>query len=121
MKKLVLTITLLAASNTFACAFYARGAEDYRKATRKVLDTREEKIQDCYEDTLKKDKNAKGEVVLQLLVQKKTGDFTEVKVTGDAPEALKTCVEEAVKGLQLTPPDERDGHGQFTYRFKKKK
>lgn len=121
MKRFVLVSTLLAASGAWGCEFHARGPEDYRKATRDLLETREDQIRDCYEDVLKKDKKAKGEVTVNFTVEKKTGDLKDIKVSGDAPEPLKACVEKALKGLHLVPVDERDGQAEFTYKFKKKK
>jgi hypothetical protein len=120
MKKLLLPITLLVASSSTGCEFHARSAEDYRKDTRQVLETRLPQLKDCYEAALKEDKKANGEVVLHLVVQKKTGDFGEVEVSGDASEPLKQCVKKATEGLKLTPVDERDGHGEFIYKFGKK-
>ena len=123
MKKFSSQLSLLGAalvsSYVAGCSFHARGPDDYRKDARAVLEERGPKIQECYEAVLKEDKNAKGDVTLSFVIQKDTGEFTEIKVTGDASDELKACVEKSVQGLKLIPVDARDGHGEFTYTFEK--
>jgi hypothetical protein len=121
MNKSFVLLSLLAAGTSMACQFHARGPDDFRKDTRALLETREPKIRDCYEDVLKKDKKAHGEVVVRFVIEKKTGDFKDIQVAGDAPDSLKKCVAKAIEGLHLTPVDERDGRAEFSYDFKIKK
>jgi hypothetical protein len=120
MKKLILPITLLVASISTGCEFHARSADDYRKDTRQVLETRLPQLKECYDAALKQDKQANGEVVVHLVVQKKTGDFAEIELSGKADEPVRECVKKALQGLKLTPVDERDGHGEFTFKFSNK-
>jgi hypothetical protein len=120
MNKSFLLLSLLATSTVAGCQFHARGPDDFRKDTRALLETREPKVRECYEKVLKKDKKADGEVVVRFVIEKKTGDFKDLQVAGDAPDSLKKCVVKALEGLHLVPVDERDGRGEFTYEFKKK-
>ena len=56
---------LLVAALLGGCSFYARGADDYRKAVRAVLDTRQKQVEDCYKRTLQTDAKATGKVVVK--------------------------------------------------------
>jgi hypothetical protein len=123
MKNLIIAPVLLIAATLGGCSFNARGPADYKKDTRALLETRDKDIKACYDTLLKDDKEAKGSVVLTFTVKAKTGEFSDVKIADkgtSAPDALKSCVLDAVKGLKLDPPDERDGKATFTYEFKQK-
>lgn len=123
MKKFSPQLSLLGAalvsSYAAGCSFHARSPDDYRKDARVVLEGRGPQVQECYEAVLKEDKDAKGDVTLSFVIKKDTGEFSELKVTGNTSDELKACVENAVQGLKLVPVDARDGHGEFTYTFKK--
>ncbi|HEX2735198.1 MAG TPA: hypothetical protein VHM70_26525 [Polyangiaceae bacterium] len=108
----------IASSALFACTYYARGPEDFRKDTRALVEPKAPEIRACYEKLLKKDEKLKGTVAVQFLIKKKTGEFSDVKVAGDAPDSLKKCVVKVFEGLKLEPVDERDGRGEFVYEFK---
>lgn len=113
---------LLAAISLSACSFHARGPEDYRKDVRKLLEQKDDEIQSCYQKLVKENKKTKGTVVLKFVVKSETGEISDVKVKtkNGASEELSQCVTEAVKGLKLDPPDQRDGKAEFTYEFKQK-
>ncbi len=111
---------LALASVASGCAFYARGPEDYRKAVRKVLDTREKQLEACYKAELKADDKAKGKVVVKFDVEPKTGDITNAKVVEKqttASEGLQQCVLKSLEGLKLDPADQRKGDATFTWHF----
>lgn len=122
MKKSILLVSLLASTSLGACSFHARGPEDYKKDTRALLETRDSQIRECYEKLLKEDKKAEGKVVLKFVVKSESGAITNVKAStkDGASEELSACVTEAVAGLKLDPPDQRDGNAEFVYEFKQK-
>lgn len=104
-----------------ACQFHARSADKYRDATQELLLTRQSQIQTCYDDVLKQDKAAQGMVKINFTVQKETGNIVDAAVDPNgttAPPALGDCVVNAINGLALQPPDQRDGLASFTYEFK---
>ncbi len=102
------------------CSFHARDADSYRKATRELLETRNTDIKGCYDAELKKDPKVAGKVVVKFTVKKETGEIADVTVVekkSDAPASLSQCVVNALSGLALEPPDERDGDAQFQWEF----
>ncbi|HEX2733256.1 MAG TPA: AgmX/PglI C-terminal domain-containing protein [Polyangiaceae bacterium] len=120
MNKLFIPALLLAAAGASACEYHARSPEDYQTATRAVLDTRSAQIKTCYDGVLKTDKKAAGVVVVHFTVTEETGAITGAEVTKDstAPEALGQCIVQALEGLTLDPPDERQGDATFVWEFK---
>jgi hypothetical protein len=112
---------LLAASG---CSFYARSANDYRDATQAVLDTKTGDIQACYDAALKSKPDLGGTVTVHFVVAKSSGKFTNVTTTmagGATPDALNQCIVTALSGLELKPPDRRNGDATFDYEFVAKK
>lgn len=112
------------ASATVACQFYARSPEDYAKETEELVSTKKPQIKKCYDKVLKKDKKASGTVAVDFTVEKKTGKIVDPKVNKkktDAPKSLQRCVLDAMDGLALDPPDQRDGMASFEYHFKANK
>lgn len=101
------------------CSFYARSADDYRQVTRELVDTRTNDIEDCYDVALQTNETVSGVVVLNFVVEKKTGKIMNPTLDpqSTAPEELSKCVLAAVDGLQLDPPDAREGQATFTWRF----
>ena len=118
MKK-VLSIFVLAAVS--GCSFYARGVDDYRADTRSVIETQNKAIKDCYDVELATDASSGGTVVVNFIVEKKTGKIMNVSVDEGqtkASSALSQCVVNAIDGLQLDPPDQREGQATFSWTFK---
>lgn len=104
------------------CSFYARSAEDYRSVTRELVETRNGDIKDCYDVALQTNETVNGTVVVNFMVEKKTGKIMNpvVDPSSTAPEELSQCVVQAVDGLQLDPPDAREGQATFTWKFEAK-
>jgi hypothetical protein len=101
------------------CEFHARSPEDYRSVTRALIETRTSQIQSCYDDALKTNKEAKGNVTVHFFVVEDTGalDKIEALPSSTAPEALQQCVVTALQGLVLQPPDARKGDATFSFEF----
>jgi hypothetical protein len=118
MNKFILPTLLLI--GTSACEFHARTPDDYQTATRSVLDTRSAQIKSCYDEVLKQDKTASGTVVVHFTVMEETGAITGAEVTPEstAPAPLGQCIVQALDGLALDPPDERQGDATFVWEFK---
>ncbi len=117
MKKFLPLIVLLSLSS--ACSFYARGPDEYREATREMLTQRNDQIKSCYDGVLKGNKSAAGTVVVHFTVKEETGMVTGAEVMPEstaAPE-LGQCIVNAIDGLQLEPPDEREGDATFVWEF----
>src|SRR5690606_26773630 len=104
----------------FGCTYMARGPEDYQRDTRAVVETRSPEIKACYDAALKQDKALSGSVIVHFSVAPETGAIQEAMVLPEssAPPALGTCIVNALNGLVLDPPDEREGDATFVWEFK---
>jgi hypothetical protein len=103
------------------CSFHARSTEDYLADTRSVVETQNKSIKECYDVELATDPKSEGTVVVNFIVEKKTGKIMNATVDESqtkASPALAQCVVQAVDGLQLDPPDQREGQATFSWRFK---
>ncbi len=119
MNKLVF-ITAVCASSSIGCSFAARSPDMYRDDTAKLLAEKSGDIKSCYDGILKSDKGASGTVVVHFIVAEDTGVIQNVKADGaksTAPEAVQSCVVDAIGGLKLKPPDARKGDATFTWEF----
>ena len=112
---------LLGGTFLMGCQFYARAPEDYAKETEALLSTKSDEIKSCYDNVLKDDKKAEGVVFVNFKVESKTGKIKEPMVDDEkttAPKELSACVVQAIDGLTLDPPDQREGVASFEYEFK---
>lgn len=103
------------------CQFYARAPEDYGKETEALLASKNDEIKSCYDEVLKTDKKAEGVVAVTFKVEKKTGKIVDPAIDKEkttVSDALSACVINAINGLSLDPPDQRDGMASFEYEFK---
>jgi hypothetical protein len=116
-----ISIVLLLSSVALGCSgsFYARGPEDYKQATRALLETRQADFQACYDNVIKTDPNAAGTVSVHFLVEEKTGKITNPKALPEssAPAPLQECVVKGLDGLALDPPDQRKGDATMVFEF----
>jgi hypothetical protein len=118
MTKFAVIVPLLTLS--VGCSFIARDADSYRDVTRELVETRGTDLKDCYDVALRTSETIGGTVVVNFLVEKKTGKIMNPVVDEaqtDAPAELSTCVVTAIDGLQLDPPDARDGQATFSWKF----
>lgn len=100
-----------------------RDGARYRDDTRKVLEPTRDRLSECYNLELQKDAQAGGKVVVNFTVQKDTGRIVDAKVDdlqSTSNRMLRKCVVQALEGLKLDPPDERDGAATFTWLFRTK-
>ena len=114
----ILGLTALVLSSTVACA--VRDAQMFSDDTTAVMVTRNPQIKTCYDDVLKTDAAAAGNVVVAFTVEKKTGAIIDPQIVPErttAPEALGQCVLGSISGLALDPPDQNEGAGVFTWTF----
>ncbi|HKP56453.1 MAG TPA: AgmX/PglI C-terminal domain-containing protein [Polyangiales bacterium] len=104
-----------------ACA--VRDGAMYRDDTRKLLETKQSELRQCYDAELQKDPKAGGKVVVSFTIQKDTGVLINPKIDdlqSTPNRTLRRCVVDSLKGLTLEPADERDGEGTFTWQFQAK-
>lgn len=116
----VLVGASLLVSSMSACSFHARGPDEYKRVTRELVDTRGSAIKSCYDVELASNPAAGGTVVVAFTVEKKSGRIVGAEAADGttASQALSSCVLSAIDGLQLDPPDRRDGLASFTWEFK---
>ena len=102
------------------CSFHARDAEEYRKVTRELVETRNADVKACYDNELKNNPTASGTVIVNFKVQSETGKVMGAamdEVASSAPASLGECIAKALDGLVLDPPDARDGLATFQWAF----
>ena len=111
--------TLLGTALLTGCEYHARSADDYRKVTRDLLETKTNDIKKCYKALHTADTKVQGTVVVHFNVFPDTGEIKNAEVLPEstAPKELGQCVVDSVNGLVLTPPDARMGDATFTYDF----
>lgn len=120
MRTLILS-TLFVTASALSSGCAARDADTYRTDTRSLLETRNDSIKGCYDVALTTDPNVSGDVVVNLVVEKKTGKIMNTKIDPSrttAPDALGNCIVEAIDGLTLDPYDQREGQATFIWSFK---
>jgi hypothetical protein len=101
-----------------ACSFVARGPTQYREDVDTLIDQRTPQITQCYADHIGGDPPMVGNLVLDLTVSRHTGEVGQVVVVESettVSDEMAECVQLALVGLRLEPPDWRDG--QATYRW----
>ena len=106
------------ALGSIGCSFIARGPKRYEEDTRKLLESNNSSLKQCYDALLKNDQSAQGTVVVKFDVTEESGAITGAEVVdGSAPQGLKDCVVKSIDGLKLAPADARLGKATYTYEF----
>ena len=100
-------------------SFYARSPDDYRTATRALLESKGSNFQQCYQGVLSSTPDAGGTVAVSFVVEEKTGKIITPSSLPEstAPEPLRECVVKGLDGLVLDPPDQRKGLATMTFDF----
>jgi hypothetical protein len=115
------TLTLIAlVLGATGCTFMARSPERYRDDTEALLQTRAAAIKSCYNEARKSFPTTEGRVTVRFTVERETGKIAGAAVDEGqttAPPALHECVLEALDGLALSPPDDREGQATFVWEF----
>jgi len=99
----------------------ARSQQVYAADAGRLLESRNDQLQRCYNEALKTQPDAKGTVTVKFVVEPKSGaikDATVDPARTTAPEALDRCVLDAMAGLTLAPPDRNEGRATFVYEVK---
>jgi hypothetical protein len=112
-------LLLLALSGSSACAL--RSPEMYRDDTRKLLSTKQPVLAACYDAELQTHADAAGKVIVHFTVERDTGRVLNPKIDdllSTPNRTLRGCVLDAMRGLLLAPPDDRNGDATFTWEFK---
>jgi hypothetical protein len=114
-----LVLSLMGSLAACSVSFHARSPEDYKLATRALLESRQSDFKQCYEGVLAATPDAAGSVAVQFVVEEKTGKIVTVSSLPEstAPEPLKQCVVNGLNGLALDPPDQRKGMATMTFDF----
>ncbi len=103
-----------------ACSFHARDADEYRRVTRELVETRGGDVEACYDTILKTNEKVSGDVVVNFSVEKKTGKLVNPKIDAaktTAPAEIGECIIKAIDGLTLAPADQREGQATFSWKF----
>lgn len=112
------TLLCVLAAGSVGCSFIARGPKKYEEDTRKVLESNNSQLKECYDALLKSESSAQGNVVVKFDVKEETGVISGAEVVdGSAPQGLKDCVVKSIDGLKLAPADARLGKATYTYEF----
>src|SRR5690606_30521324 len=85
-----------------ACSgsYYARSPDDYRTATRALLESNESSFKQCYQNVLSSTPSATGTVAVSFVVEEKTGKILTPSSLPEstAPEPLQQCVVQGLDG-----------------------
>jgi len=102
-----------------SASFYARSPDDYKSATRALLESKQSSFTSCYEGVLKGAPDAAGTVAISFVVEEKTGKIITPAALPEstAPEPLQQCVVQGLDGLVLDPPDQRKGVATMSFEF----
>ena len=97
-----------------------RNAEMYRDDTRKLLESKREGLQACYDAELQSHPDATGKVIVRFTVADDTGKIIDPKIDdlqSTPNRSLRGCVLDSLKDLVLSPADERAGDATFVWEF----
>ena len=115
------SLWLLLAGSLSACSmsYFARSPEDYKLATRALLESKQSDFRQCYEGVIASSPDAAGTVAVSFVLEEKTGKIVNVSSLPEstAPEPLRECVVKGLDGLALDPPDQRKGVATMTFDF----
>lgn len=120
-RPLMIAMACVASSGLWGCSgsFYARSPDDYRTATRALLESKESSFKECYQGVLSGAPDAAGTVAVSFVLEEKTGKILTPASLPEstAPEPLRECVVKGLDGLALDPPDQRKGVATMTFDF----
>lgn len=115
-KPVLLALMLSAASG---CA--VRSPEMYRDDTRKLLSAKRPVLAACYDAELQTHPQATGKVIVHFTIERDSGRVLNPRIDdllSTPNRTLRGCVLDAMQGLVLDPPDERNGDATFTWEFR---
>ena len=119
LSRIVTAATFVAGLGACSFEYHARSPEDYRAATRALLESKQSDFTNCYAGVIKATPGAKGSVAVSFVVEEKTGKIVTPKSLPEstAPQPLQECVVNGLNGLALDPPDQRKGVATMTFDF----
>lgn len=112
-------LLLAALSGASACA--VRTPEMYRDDTRQLLTSKRPVLAACYDAELQTHPQADGKVIVHFTVERDSGRVLNPRIDdllSTPNRTLRGCVLDAMRGLMLAPPDDRNGDATFTWEFK---
>jgi hypothetical protein len=112
--------TALLTSCVAASGCAIRSPAMYRDDTRRLLDSRQSILAACYDAELQTHPTATGKVIVRFTIERDTGKLVQPHIDdllSTPNRTLRGCVLDALQGLILTPPDERNGEGTFSWEF----
>jgi hypothetical protein len=113
------SLLALALGMTSGCA--VRSPEMYRDDTRKLLTAKRPVLAACYDAELQTHNDATGKVIVHFTIERDTGRVLNPRIDdllSTPNRTLRGCVLDAMHGLVLDPPDERNGDATFTWEFR---
>jgi hypothetical protein len=120
MKTMLLVSASLAALGILSGCGLTRSPEEYRDATKAVLEKKNDDIRACYDAVLKASPGVAGTATVKFDVQEDTGKVANVtvdKATSTVPDPVADCVTKTIAGLAIAPPDSHKGEGTWAYQF----
>jgi hypothetical protein len=121
LSRLAVPTLALALSALSGCVLWMRDAEFYTEEVTELLEAHAEPIEACYDRYLsEQDAKARGTVVANFQVEKRTGELTNIEIDAKrstAPERLATCVTDELAQTRLEPVDSKTAQATFTWEF----
>ena len=97
-----------------------RSPDMYRDDTRRLLDGKRSILAACYDAELQTHPTASGRVIVRFTIERNSGKVVNPQIDdllSTPNRTLRGCVLDALQGLVLAPPDERNGDATFTWDF----
>ena len=98
-----------------------RSPQMYREDTRKLLSGKRNVLEACYDAELQTNPKVTGKVIVHFTIERDTGRVLNPQIDdllSTPNRTLRGCVLDAMRGLVLDPPDERNGDATFTWEFR---
>lgn len=121
LSRLAVPTLALALSALSGCVMWMRDPEFYGEQLSELLEDHAEPIEACYDRYLsEQDPTAKGTVVVNFQVQKRTGELTDIEIDAQrstVPEPLARCVTDELAHARLQPVDAKTAQASFSWEF----
>jgi hypothetical protein len=97
-----------------------RSPEMYRDDARRLLNSKRSILAACYDAELQTHPSASGRVIVRFTIERTSGKVIHPQIDdllSTPNRTLRGCVLDAMQGLVLAPPDERNGEATFIWEF----
>jgi hypothetical protein len=111
--------TILVAAAAASILVGGCGIGDAQSQLRTAVDAQQPTLDQCYASALERSSDESGQMQVWLHVDKSSGTLKEVEVVDATVQdtQLKSCVEQALVGIQMDPPPKANLQVEYFIRF----